>query len=140
MAGCGQLAARPEEPSAILVAGQSVANRFSIDGEVPCVAGASFFYKPGTLPYEAQEVRAFGLFLNDMLVRLEGADKACGASKGLEEILADALRQDPHSRPTFQAIVARCSVLTKVPVISSLALCAEMFCRSSLGTHNVIAS
>ena len=30
-------------------------------------AGASFFYQKGPVPYEAQEVRAFGLFLTDMV-------------------------------------------------------------------------
>jgi len=29
--------------------------------------GASFFYEKGPVPYEAQEVRAFGLFLTDMV-------------------------------------------------------------------------
>ena len=36
-------------------------------------AGASFFYQPDTLPYEAQEVRAFGLLLADMAARTAAA-------------------------------------------------------------------
>jgi hypothetical protein len=36
-------------------------------------AGASFFYQLDTLPYEAQEVRAFGLLLADMAVRITAA-------------------------------------------------------------------
>jgi hypothetical protein len=32
-----------------------------------CCAGASFFYEKGPVPYEAHEVRAFGLFLADMV-------------------------------------------------------------------------
>ena len=31
------------------------------------MAGASFFYRKGPIPYEAYEVRAFGLFLTDMV-------------------------------------------------------------------------
>ncbi len=79
-----------------------------------CAAGASFFYKPGTLPYEAQEVRAFGLFLNDMLARLEAPDKPSAVRSSLEEITADALQRDSSCRPSFQAIAARCSSLKKV--------------------------
>ena len=53
----------------------------SSDRTVACVvmtgahsfAGASFFYQPDTLPYEAQEVRAFGLLLADMAVRITAA-------------------------------------------------------------------
>ncbi len=82
-------------------------------------AGASFFYKPGTLPYEAQEVRAFGLFLRDMLDRLEGPDKAAAMRASLEEITASALEVDPGKRPTFETIAARCSLLTKVSVTSA---------------------
>ncbi|KAK9862504.1 hypothetical protein WJX84_009525 [Apatococcus fuscideae] len=37
---------------------------------VLCDYGASFFYDKGPVPWEAQEVRAFGLFVNDMLARL----------------------------------------------------------------------
>ena len=37
------------------------------------VAGASFFYQPDTLPFEAQEVRAFGLLLADMAARIAAA-------------------------------------------------------------------
>ncbi|BDA41958.1 probable leucine-rich repeat-containing protein 7 at N-terminal half [Coccomyxa sp. Obi] len=75
--------------------------------------GASFFYKPGTLPYEAQEVRAFGLFLSDMLARVEGADKASSVRAGLEDIAAGALHKDPLGRPSFEAIATHCSWLTK---------------------------
>lgn len=35
-------------------------------------AGASFFYQPGGAPFEAQEVRAFGLMLADMAARIPG--------------------------------------------------------------------
>lgn len=31
--------------------------------------GASFFYLPGSVPYEAHEVRAFGLLLEDLVSR-----------------------------------------------------------------------
>jgi hypothetical protein len=35
-------------------------------------AGASFFYKKGgPVPFEGQEVRAYGLLLNDMIQRLD---------------------------------------------------------------------
>ena len=37
------------------------------------IAGASFFYQPDTLPFEAQEVRAFGLLLADMAARIAAA-------------------------------------------------------------------
>ena len=77
-------------------------------------AGASFFYTPGTLPYEAQEVRAFGLFLTDMLARMEGAEKAGSVRADLEDIAAGALHKAPLSRPSFEAIAARCRRLTKV--------------------------
>ena len=34
-------------------------------------AGASFFYAAGTVLYEAQEVRAFGLLLQDLVFRID---------------------------------------------------------------------
>ncbi len=85
-------------------------------------AGASFFYKPGTLPYEAQEVRAFGLFLSDMLARVEGTEKASSVRAGLEDIAAGALHKDPLSRISFEAIAAQCSRLTKVLQITAWTL------------------
>lgn len=83
------------------------------------LAGASFFYKPGTLPYEAQEVLAFGLFLRDMLDRLEEAGKAAAMRASLEEITASALEEDPGKRPTFETIAARCCLLTTVRATSA---------------------
>jgi hypothetical protein len=75
------------------------------------VAGASFFYKPGTLPYEAQEVRAFGLFLSDMLDRLDNASRDAPAVGQLREIAAQSLQPLPQQRPGFADIAARCEGL-----------------------------
>ena len=48
--------------------------------------GAAFFYAKDTVPYEAHEVRAYGLFLTDLVKRLSKT------SPGVEDIAAEALK------------------------------------------------
>ena len=69
-------------------------------------AGASFFYKPDTLPYEAQEVRAFGLFLSDLLARMDGGAHGGAARQKLEDTARACLDCDPLKRPAFAAVAA----------------------------------
>ena len=60
-----------------------------------CRAGASFFYKPGTLPYEAQEVRAFGLFLSDLIARIDWGAHGSPTRQKLEGVSAACLEATP---------------------------------------------
>ena len=69
-----------------------------------CV-GASFFYSASTVPYEAQEVRAFGLFLQDMVQRLHADDAARGTP--LQDIWRDCLSNPATVRPSFQGLCTR---------------------------------
>ena len=69
-------------------------------------AGASFFYQPDTLPYEAQEVRAFGLFLSDLIARMDGSAHGGAARQKLEGTASACLEPDPLKRPAFAAIAA----------------------------------
>jgi len=102
-----------------------------------CGAGASFFYEAGVLPFEAQEVRAFGLLVADMAARIPagGAGNCAGnggfwarfwpsspppppkgAGSSMPEssvkkqlsLLAEACTQPSVSkRPSFSIIVAK---------------------------------
>ena len=77
-------------------------------------AGASFFYKPGTVSYETQEVRAFGLFLSDLLARMDACDNDSLASTALEGIRAACLNSAPIERPCFQQISSHCHSVLEV--------------------------
>ena len=78
------------------------------------LAGASFFYKPGTVSYEAQEVRAFGLFLADLLARMDACDNDSLASTALQGIRAACLNSAPAERPRFQQIASHCHTILEV--------------------------
>ena len=77
-------------------------------------AGASFFYKPGTVSYETQEVRAFGLFLSDLLARMDACDNDSLASTALGGIRAACLNSAPAERPRFQQIASHCHSVLEV--------------------------
>lgn len=77
-------------------------------------AGASFFYEQGTIPYEAQEARAFGLFLADLLARTDPQDEESMASSALHGIKAACLNPVPSERPAFQQIASHCHSVLKV--------------------------
>ena len=80
-----------------------------------CVhAGASFFYEPGAVPYEAQEARAFGLFLADLLARMDAQDAESMASTALQGIEAACLKPLPSERPAFQQIASLCHSVLEV--------------------------
>lgn len=49
---------------------------------VCCGAGASFLYETGVLPFEAQEVRAFGLLVADMAARIPAGGDGNRAGNG----------------------------------------------------------
>ena len=74
--------------------------------QIFCLAGASFFYKPHTLPYEAQEVRAFGLFLSDLIARMDSGMQGGTARQKLDDIATACLVEEPMKRPAFAAIAA----------------------------------
>ena len=76
--------------------------------------GASFFYEPGDIPYEAQEARAFGLFLTDLLARMDPFDKESMASTALQGIRAACLQPIPNERPPFQQIASHCHSVLEV--------------------------
>ncbi|KAL0019397.1 hypothetical protein WJX77_007861 [Trebouxia sp. C0004] len=72
---------------------------------VLCDYGASFFYQAENLPYEAQEVRAYGLLLHDLVSRLKQADDQ--SSKDTARVLQNIVQQCignkavTAQRPTF---------------------------------------
>ncbi len=85
-------------------------------------AGASFFYEPASLPFEAQEVRAYGLMLEDMVARMpadggghggghsargNGSAAAKPVAEQLAALAADCCQPDVGRRPSFAAIVSR---------------------------------
>lgn len=76
-------------------------------------AGASFFYRPGTLPYEAQEVRAFGLFLTDLVARVQPSSHA-ETRRALTNIVTECLLDKPLQRPGFKALAARLADIKQV--------------------------
>lgn len=72
-------------------------------------AGASFFYQTDSVPYQQQEVRAYGLLLKDLVARLETENQAADCAQQ-HTILCDIVEQcviDPDvlQRPTFQQLV-----------------------------------
>lgn len=69
-------------------------------------AGASFFYNKGPVPWEAQEVRAFGLFVNDMLARLDDDSSANSSTvQQVRSLLQTCMDEPTQTRPLFQHVV-----------------------------------
>ena len=94
-------------------------------------AGASFFYEQGVVPYEAQETRAFGLFLGDLLARMDAQDKGSMASTALQGIKAACLKPLPSERPAFRQIASHCH--------SVLEVCASQASLTSVNCPPTIA-
>ena len=83
-----------------------------------CGTGASFCYaSSASAPLQAQEVRAFGLLLADMVARLApGEPSAGGAALGgfLGALAGECLAAAPAERPTFKRLAARLQALAEV--------------------------
>jgi hypothetical protein len=84
--------------------------------------GASFFYHVGSpVPYEAFEVRAFGLLLHDMVRRLETASSGAEASplsprsvhQDLSKLVEDCIGSSAAQRPRFGSVFNRLTVLER---------------------------
>ncbi len=72
----------------------------------PCPAAGASFMCPEGLSFEAQEVRAFGLLLRDMVARLDSmgpGDRGPLASL-LQTVFSQSQLEDCRQRPGFQAI------------------------------------
>ncbi len=69
------------------------------------IAGASFFYQAGNVPYEAQEVHAYGLLLHDLVSRLKHVDEQSDKHTAgiLQEIVQQCIgnKAVTNQRPTF---------------------------------------
>lgn len=80
--------------------------------------GASFCYtRDGAAPYEAQEVRAFGLLLCDLVARLAPTSHPAGGPElggALGAIVGECLCAAPAARPTFAQLAARLARLVSV--------------------------
>jgi hypothetical protein len=74
------------------------------------LAGASFFYHPGAVPYEAQEVRAYGLMLCDLVDRICPEDAASDLSRLLRSVRDECLATPWMLRPSFATLQSRLSV------------------------------
>ncbi|KAL4857990.1 Plant intracellular Ras-group-related LRR protein 5 [Chlorella vulgaris] len=91
-----------------------------------CDYGASFAYhKGGAVPYEAQEVRAFGLMLADMVQRLDidfkGMDQVLKAQQDLLSLVQQCVSGPPIRRPTFGAVRRRLRDIQKQAARAGLA-------------------
>ncbi|KAL4442982.1 hypothetical protein ABPG77_008473 [Micractinium sp. CCAP 211/92] len=83
-----------------------------------CDYGASFpYHKGGPVPYEAHEVRAYGLMLNDMVQRLdigfEGMEALLSAQRELLSLVQQCIGGKPAQRPTFGAVGRRLRAIQK---------------------------
>ena len=76
-------------------------------------AGASFFYKAGDVPYEAQEVRAYGLLLHDLVSRLKQVDEHVQSEVDTVKVLQEVVEvcngkaSVALQRPTFSVILEK---------------------------------
>eukprot|EP00850_Spirogloea_muscicola_P010450 SM000061S19277 [mRNA] locus=s61:527711:530820:+ [translate_table: standard] len=77
---------------------------------VLCDYGASFCYQPGPVKYEAHEVRAFGLLLNDLVTRL-GPDADGSTVKELTRLTEGCTLGAAATRPSFEEVCARLELL-----------------------------
>ena len=78
-----------------------------------CAVGASYFYQPGGVSYEAQEVRAFGLLLKDLVsrIKLELVDDQPDQDSYdvLQHVLSLCTESNTlaRQRPTFSQLYAK---------------------------------
>lgn len=76
-------------------------------------AGASFFYEAGDVPYEAQEVRAYGLLLHDLVSRLRQADDHVQSEVDTVKLLQEVVEvcngktSFALQRPTFSVVLKK---------------------------------
>ena len=100
--------------------------------------GASFCYaRSAAAPFQAQEVRAFGLLLADMVARLApGGPSAGGAALGgvLGALAGECLAAPPAERPTFKHLAARLQALVEVCVLACMCALAQ-----AVGCHSKCA-
>ncbi|KAK9834070.1 hypothetical protein WJX81_007769 [Elliptochloris bilobata] len=86
--------------------------------------GASFCYEKGAAaPYQAQEVRAFGLLLADLVARLASGGSSAGDTNpaaggpnlggSLGALAGECLAAAPTKRPTFPELAARLQKLVE---------------------------
>lgn len=75
-------------------------------------AGASFFYQEDKVPYQQQEVRAYGLLLKDLVARLEPSEEEnqLASCQQRQTTLHDVVQKcvasaDVLQRPKFQQIM-----------------------------------
>lgn len=69
-------------------------------------AGASFFYNKGPVPWEAQEVRAYGLFVNDMLARLDSSSSDDRSTvQQVRSLVQQCMDEPTQTRPLFQHVL-----------------------------------
>ena len=66
-----------------------------------CALGASFFYQPGSVSYEAHEVRAFGLLLKDLVTRTR--------RKVADDSPGESSCPDQGSHGVLQHVVSLCT-------------------------------
>ena len=79
---------------------------------ISLLAGASFFYHGGAAAYEAQEVRAYGLFLADVEARLDTrASLAADVGSGLAALKNACMKAAARARPSFASITAQLEAL-----------------------------
>ena len=74
-------------------------------------AGASFFYQTGDVPYETQEVRAYGLLLHDLVSRLKQSESDAKADWHKVEVLKEVVQSCTDGgavasgRPSFSIVL-----------------------------------
>lgn len=81
----------------------------------PWTPGASFFYSKGSLPYEAYEVRAYGLLLNDMFRRLEDPEATLEFKwrETLSGIIDNCMHGTALQRLTFDEVAKQIAMLQR---------------------------
>lgn len=95
-----------------------------------CDYGASFpYHKGGPVPYEAHEVRAYGLMLGDMVQRLdigfEGMEALLAAQRELLSLVQQCTGGPPARRPTFGAVGRRLRAIQKQAARAGVAAVPE---------------
>lgn len=88
-----------------------------LDGNaVLCDYGASFCYEPSSpIPYEAHEVRAFGLFLGDLVARMESSPAAPSqeTKRSLEALVGACTGGAALDRLSFEDVVGELSSISE---------------------------
>jgi hypothetical protein len=83
-----------------------------------CDYGASFLYPPGQVDFEKLEVRAFGLFLKDLAVRVRRDAGTESKLLNLQVLIMRCLDPNVAVRPTFRDLgqwLSEISGLSEVP-------------------------